>query len=40
MRGFLHASFEVGQLPGSGVDIDVVGDVLPGVLQLSGAHGP
>ena len=38
--GLLHAPLEVGQLPGSGVDVDVVGDVLPGARQLGCAHGP
>jgi hypothetical protein len=36
----VDAPLEVGQLSGSRVDVDVVGDVLPGVLQLRGTHGP
>ena len=38
--GLLYAALEVGELAGGGVDVDVVGDVLPGARQLSGAHGP
>ena len=36
--GLLDAALEVGQLPGGGVDVDVVGDLLPGVLEFSRAH--
>jgi hypothetical protein len=38
VRGFLDAPLEVGQLPGGRVDVDVVGDVLPGTLEFGGAH--
>ena len=38
VRRLLHATLEVGQLPGGGVDVDVVGDVLPGALEFGRAH--
>ena len=40
VRRLLHAPLEVGQLPGGGVDVDVVGDVLPGARQLGGGSRP
>ena len=40
VRRLLHAALEVGQLPGRGVDVDVAGHVLPGILEFSRAHGP
>ena len=36
----LDAPLEVGQLPGGGVDVDVVGDVLPTAVDLGRCHAP
>jgi hypothetical protein len=40
VRRLLHPAFEIGQLAGGGVDVDVVGDVLPRVLEFGRGHGP
>ena len=38
VRRLLHAALEVGQLAGGRVDVDVVGDVLPGALEVSASQ--